>query len=196
MWGQLASLGWSLYGDEVLDLLGVGGKDEHDNPYIKKALERLDYASTHGYGPEVLSKMKRKISRMFGSQASSARASTQQRLMKRNVPVQVQEQVLRDLATSLGGERMGALSNIDLRNEQVKMQALNSLMSGSLQVSPDTGQHEAIGSILGTMFAGLDKKKEPTAYRSTGINPNYNYNYNPSLGQSWAANRYKLPEVD
>ena len=188
MWESIIGALISLYGDDLLEwgenAVGMGG-NEYDNPYIKKALKRLDYASTNGYRPEVLANMKKSVNQRFGSEASSARASTTQRLMRENAPTQMREQILRDLTASLGGERNRALSDIDTRNEEVKMQALNSLLGGSLQVSPDTGEEEALASILGKLVANWGKGNSTGSDLNTYrlLNAKSGDYYNNRIGQ-------------
>lgn len=158
-WASLISLVGSLAGD-YLD-------DDYDNPYVKKALKRADYVSKHGYRPEILAKMRQNVNQSYGSEASAQRQAALQRMMRQNAPMQLSEQVVRDLTTALGGERMKALSNIDIANENAKMDAMRVLMGGANSAQTDSGWMQLAGYSLGSLLNSAKSDNSSTTYGGT-----------------------------
>ena len=122
------SLYQMLQNDKPQTTTSTTKSDYWENPYVQRALKRMDLVSQRGYDPEILKRLTQSTSLRYGQEASGLRTTASQNFQRQNVPIQVQQQLMADLSAKLAGQRMGAMSNIDIQNEQVKMQALQALL--------------------------------------------------------------------
>lgn len=180
-WGSLIGAAASYIIPEIMDSLD--GSD-YSNKYIEKSLKRLNMVSKEGYGADVVSDMKADVNRTMGAEDSAGRSSTTQRLMRDNTPVQIREQILRDLSRSMAGQRQSALTGIDVKNEEAKLNALRSLMGGSVSATQDTGWSELQGGLLGSIFANMINKNSSSGnttdyFNTQSIADSNKYQYDP-----------------
>lgn len=124
----------------------------YDNPDLDRAIRRAGKLSKTGLSEEILEKMRRRLRLTSDRAQAGSRASTAARLRRRGVPVQLQEQILRDLSSSQLGELENSLLGVDVANENIKLDALKTY--GDLAAQQPQGGF-GLGQLLGVFGPGI-----------------------------------------
>ena len=138
----------------IFDLFSGDPQTKTDYPgseYSVEAMRRL--LQNGGYSPEVMARMKRDARTSIGNETSAARVSAQQRMMRRDIPIQTQEGIMSKITTR-GLEALSkAITQVEQGNESQKLQSLRTLAGGRQNVTqtyPGT-QGQALGSSIGNI---------------------------------------------
>lgn len=118
----------------------------YSNPDLDSAINRSRSLSKTGLSDQILEKMRRRLRLMRDRSNAGARVSTASRLTREGVPLQVREQILSDLSSSQLGALETGLADIDIGNENIKLDALKTY--GDLSAQRPQGGF-GLGQILG-----------------------------------------------
>jgi len=144
---------------ETLALINAGvgtfntlfGEDERSSK-MNKAIKALLKRGKEGFGDGTINKLKQSRKNLAGNEISATRASAASRLQRQGVPIQIQEQILRDMSGEGLGQLGGILNEIDFANEREKRLSFSQAgnLAMGLQGAP---QGQGIGQSLGMAFS-------------------------------------------
>jgi len=118
----------------------------YNNPDLDNAIGRANKLSKTGLSDDILEKMRRRLRLTNDRAQAGSRASSASRLRRQGAPLQVQEQILRDLSSSQLGELENSLLGVDVANENIKLDALKTY--GDLSAQQPQGGF-GLGQLLG-----------------------------------------------
>lgn len=146
-------------GSTVIGGLGTlfgGEESDYYGNELKDALKRAKQLSQTGIDPRTLSRLRTSQQNLASNEISGARQSAASRLQRQGVPVQVQEQILSDITQKGLGQRGSNLAELDMRNEQIKLDALNTYINGVSQAQRTANNGgEGFASLFGSGLSGL-----------------------------------------
>lgn len=171
-------------------LLGSGLEAQKLHPEVRRLLEQLYRRSSEGYGDKALSEMRNRLKTQLGNEFGAASSATQDRLVRQGAGAGVQNSASNRLNTERFKAVGSGIADIDIANEQQKMQALQ--MIGSL--TNGLG-YEQTGQGYGQLFgAGLNYLMNAPGMGG-GTNPTFDAELRRLRDYGRTSGTYQIPST-